>query len=152
MKAGIHPVYEPTKIVCVCGHVIHSRTTIGRDELHVEICAECHPFYTGKQKLVDKAGRVERFRRRYENVKKDDGKKAGAAEAPQAPTATATEENSADAAKAPETAKVAETSKAPETAKTARAPKTVRRPKALKASKATATKEKPSDAPETTTS
>ena len=65
MKAGIHPVYELTKIVCVCGNVIETRSTVGKPELHVEICANCHPFFTGKQKLMDKAGRVERFRRRY---------------------------------------------------------------------------------------
>ena len=65
MKAGIHPVYKTTRIVCVCGSVIETRSTVEKDELHVEICASCHPFFTGKQKLMDKAGRVERFRRRY---------------------------------------------------------------------------------------
>ncbi len=77
MKAGIHPHYETTKVVCVCGNVFDTRTTVGQDELHVEICSACHPFYTGKQKLVDKAGRVERFRRRYEKV---GGKKASGSE------------------------------------------------------------------------
>jgi large subunit ribosomal protein L31 len=66
MKAGIHPVYKPVKIVCVCGHSFQTRSTYDKDEMHVEICASCHPFFTGKQKLVDKAGRVERFRRRYQ--------------------------------------------------------------------------------------
>jgi large subunit ribosomal protein L31 len=80
MKAGIHPVYQATKIVCVCGSVIETRSTVGKDELHVEICSSCHPFYTGKQKLMDKAGRVERFRRRYEkNEPKDADKKAAEA-------------------------------------------------------------------------
>jgi large subunit ribosomal protein L31 len=65
MKAGIHPMYRATRIVCVCGNVIETRSTHDKDELHVEICANCHPFFTGKQKLLDKAGRVERFRRRY---------------------------------------------------------------------------------------
>jgi large subunit ribosomal protein L31 len=74
MRAGIHPVYEMTKVVCVCGNEFSTRTTVGKDELHVEICSACHPFFTGKQKLVDKAGRVERFRRRYEKV---DPKAAG---------------------------------------------------------------------------
>ena len=78
MKAGIHPVYEPTKIVCVCGNVIETRSTVGKPELHVEICAACHPFFTGKQKLMDKAGRVERFRRRYS---KGESKSEGKAEA-----------------------------------------------------------------------
>ncbi len=63
MKQGIHPEYKPSRIVCACGNVIETRSTL--DELHVEICAVCHPFYTGKQKLVDTAGRVERFNRKY---------------------------------------------------------------------------------------
>ncbi|TMQ68320.1 MAG: 50S ribosomal protein L31 [Candidatus Eisenbacteria bacterium] len=63
MKAGIHPVYEESRIVCVCGNVIETRSTV--KDYHVEICSSCHPFFTGKQKLVDKAGRVERFRRKY---------------------------------------------------------------------------------------
>ena len=74
MKAGIHPVYKPTRIVCVCGNVIETRSTFDKDELHVEICASCHPFFTGKQKLLDKAGRVERFRKRY--AKSDKAKKS----------------------------------------------------------------------------
>jgi large subunit ribosomal protein L31 len=74
MRAGIHPVYKPTKIVCVCGNVIETRSTFEKPELHVEICASCHPFFTGKQKLLDKAGRVERFRKRYQ--KKDTAPKA----------------------------------------------------------------------------
>lgn len=78
MKAGIHPVYEMTRVVCVCGNAFETRTTVGKDELHVEICSACHPFYTGKQKLVDKAGRVERFRRRYE--KTGEKKKASGSE------------------------------------------------------------------------
>ena len=75
MKAGIHPIYKPTRIVCVCGNVIETRSTNDKDELHVEICANCHPFFTGKQKLLDKAGRVERFRRRYAKDEKKDDKK-----------------------------------------------------------------------------
>ena len=65
MKAAIHPVYRQTRIVCVCGNVIETRSTVDKDELHVEICAACHPFFTGKQKLIDSAGRVERFQKRY---------------------------------------------------------------------------------------
>jgi len=79
MKAGIHPVYKLTRIVCVCGSVIETRSTFEKDEMHVEICANCHPFFTGKQKLLDKAGRVERFRRRYS--KSDKGKAEAEAEA-----------------------------------------------------------------------
>ena len=74
MKTGIHPDYKTSKIVCVCGGVIETRSTMG--DHHVEICSSCHPFYTGKQKLVDTAGRVERFRRKYE--KKDEAAKTGA--------------------------------------------------------------------------
>ena len=76
MRAGIHPMYKPVRIVCVCGNVINTRSTHDKDELHVEICAACHPFFTGKQKLMDKAGRVERFRRRY--AKSDAGKEEAA--------------------------------------------------------------------------
>ena len=69
MKAGIHPVYKATKIVCVCGNVMNTRSTNDKDELHVEICANCHPFYTGKQRIVDTAGRVEKFRQKYATKK-----------------------------------------------------------------------------------
>jgi len=62
MKEGIHPNYQAARIVCACGHVIETRSTL--KEIHVEICSACHPFYTGKQKLVDTGGRVERFKRR----------------------------------------------------------------------------------------
>ncbi len=63
MKPNIHPVYEETTIHCACGEVIPTRST--RKDLRVEICASCHPFFTGKQKLVDAEGRVERFRKKY---------------------------------------------------------------------------------------
>ena len=63
MKEGIHPAYEPAKIICACGNVIDTRSTV--KSIHVEICSACHPFYTGKQKLVDTAGRVERFQKKY---------------------------------------------------------------------------------------
>jgi large subunit ribosomal protein L31 len=63
MKEGIHPKYEFTSIKCACGNVIETRSTV--KDLEVEICSNCHPFYTGKQKLVDTAGRVERFKKKY---------------------------------------------------------------------------------------
>lgn len=63
MKQDIHPTYGPARITCSCGNVIETRST--HDHLSVEICAVCHPFYTGKQRLVDTAGRVERFKRKY---------------------------------------------------------------------------------------
>ncbi len=64
MKSGIHPKYQRTEVKCACGNTFVTRSTI--PSIHIEICAQCHPFFTGKQKLVDTAGRVERFRRRYE--------------------------------------------------------------------------------------
>lgn len=63
MKQGIHPEYTDAVIVCSCGNRIETKST--KDEIHVEICSVCHPFYTGKQRLVDTAGRVERFKRKY---------------------------------------------------------------------------------------
>ncbi|MCW5621588.1 MAG: 50S ribosomal protein L31 [Burkholderiales bacterium] len=64
MKAGIHPDYKEINVVCSCGNSFKTRSVMGRD-LHVEVCSACHPFYTGKQKILDTAGRVERFRQRY---------------------------------------------------------------------------------------
>ena len=63
MKEGIHPKYEEAVITCACGNVIETRST--RPEIRVEVCNKCHPFYTGKQKLVDTGGRVDRFNRRF---------------------------------------------------------------------------------------
>jgi len=63
VKAGIHPEYIDTTITCNCGEVIHTRSTV--PGIRVEVCSKCHPFYTGKQKFVDTAGRVERFQRKY---------------------------------------------------------------------------------------
>lgn len=70
MKEGIHPHYETVRIVCACGNVIETRSTVA--DMHVDICSACHPFYTGKQKLVDTAGRVERFNRKYGRKSKAD--------------------------------------------------------------------------------
>ena len=63
MKAAIHPEYKDITITCSCGHVVETRSTAGN--IHVEICSNCHPFFTGKQKLLDSAGRVEKFRKKY---------------------------------------------------------------------------------------
>jgi len=63
VKSGIHPEYHVTTIRCACGNTVQTRST--KKDLHVEICSNCHPFYTGKQKLIDTAGRVDAFRRRY---------------------------------------------------------------------------------------
>ncbi len=66
MKSKIHPKYVDCQITCLCGNVIQTRST--KAKLNVEICSACHPFFTGQQKIIDTAGRVERFRKRYENV------------------------------------------------------------------------------------
>jgi len=63
MKEGIHPEYKTAKVVCACGAVIETRST--RGDFHIEICSNCHPFFTGKQKILDTAGRIERFKTRY---------------------------------------------------------------------------------------
>jgi large subunit ribosomal protein L31 len=82
MKPEIHPDYVEVTVLCVCGNTFKTCSTMGKD-FHVEICSECHPFFTGKQKLVDSAGRVDRFRRKY-------GQKSAAAETPSnSETATA---------------------------------------------------------------
>ena len=65
MKQGIHPEYHVTVVHCSCGNTFETRSTVEGKELRVELCSQCHPFYTGKQKLVDTGGRVERFQRRY---------------------------------------------------------------------------------------
>jgi large subunit ribosomal protein L31 len=64
MKAGIHPEYKEITVTCSCGNKFQTRSTIGQD-LQVEVCSNCHPFYTGKQKIVDTGGRVDKFRKKY---------------------------------------------------------------------------------------
>jgi large subunit ribosomal protein L31 len=64
MKANIHPEYTEIKVTCSCGNSFTTRSTLGRD-LQIDVCASCHPFYTGKQKIMDTAGRVEKFRQKY---------------------------------------------------------------------------------------
>jgi large subunit ribosomal protein L31 len=64
MKAEIHPNYTEINVTCSCGNKFKTRSTTGRD-MNIEVCSECHPFYTGKQKIVDTAGRVEKFRQKY---------------------------------------------------------------------------------------
>ena len=64
MKAGIHPDYQEVTVTCSCGNSFMTRSTAEK-EVHIEVCSACHPFYTGKQKITDTGGRVERFRRRY---------------------------------------------------------------------------------------
>lgn len=67
MKQEIHPKYNEVTVTCACGNTFKTRSTMG-DDLHIEICSECHPFFTGKQKLVDTAGRVDRFNKRYQRA------------------------------------------------------------------------------------
>jgi large subunit ribosomal protein L31 len=70
MKAAIHPAYNEVNVHCACGSTFTTRST-HKGDIHVEICSSCHPFFTGKQKLMDTAGRVERFRRKYAKVGTD---------------------------------------------------------------------------------
>jgi large subunit ribosomal protein L31 len=65
MKPNIHPQYNEVKVVCSCGSTFTTRSTLGKDQLLLEVCAKCHPFYTGTQKMMDTAGRVDRFRQKY---------------------------------------------------------------------------------------
>lgn len=64
MKADIHPKYSEVNVTCSCGNKFETRSTLAED-LHVDVCSECHPFYTGKQKMLDTGGRVDRFRKRF---------------------------------------------------------------------------------------
>lgn len=84
MKDKTHPDYKETTIVCVCGEVIQTRST--KQNIHVDLCSKCHPFFTGKQKLIDSAGRVEKFSKRYAGKVKPKTKAApqAAAEEPAA--------------------------------------------------------------------
>jgi len=66
MKPKIHPKYEKATITCACGNTFETRTTTG--DIKIEICSACHPFFTGKQKLVDSAGRIEKFNRKYNRL------------------------------------------------------------------------------------
>jgi large subunit ribosomal protein L31 len=68
VKPDIHPDYVETKVTCTCGNTFTTRSTSRNGEIHADVCSNCHPFYTGKQKLVDSGGRVERFQRRLEKA------------------------------------------------------------------------------------
>jgi len=68
MKSGIHPKYHKTTVRCACGSEFETGSTV--EDIHIEICSQCHPFFTGKQKLVDSAGRIERFKQKYAKYKK----------------------------------------------------------------------------------
>jgi len=93
MKSGIHPEYVESRIICACGNIIETRSTM--PEIHIEICSSCHPFFTGKQKLVDTAGRVEKFRAKYGLA--DSDSEAAVDEAESAETEAEEAEATADA-------------------------------------------------------
>jgi large subunit ribosomal protein L31 len=71
MKDGIHPKYGQARIACHCGATFNAGST--KEDISVEICSKCHPFFTGKQKLIDTAGRIERFRKKYEKFQSTEG-------------------------------------------------------------------------------
>ncbi len=99
MKEAIHPEYKPSKVVCACGSVIETRST--RGDFHIEICSACHPFFTGTQKLMDTAGRIERFKTRYSATQAaaPAPKKAEPAPAPKKAAASSKENRAAKRAK-----------------------------------------------------
>ena len=98
MKEAIHPDYKKATIVCACGAVIETRST--RGDFHIEICSSCHPFFTGKQKILDTAGRIERFRTRYAAAPaKAEVKKVAPAPAAPAKAAAKSENRAAKRAK-----------------------------------------------------
>ncbi len=95
MKEGIHPEYIPARVTCACGNTFITRSTHG--DMAIDVCSACHPFYTGTQKLIDTAGRVDRFRKRYEKkaalgVKAAEAAKPAPAPAPAAPAAPAAQD------------------------------------------------------------
>ncbi|MGV6857520.1 MAG: 50S ribosomal protein L31 [bacterium] len=65
MRPGIHPEYKQINVTCSCGESFTTGSTYGKDQLSIEVCSKCHPFYTGKQKILDTAGQVDKFRRRF---------------------------------------------------------------------------------------
>ena len=68
MKTEIHPQYDEVAVTCSCGNKFKTKSTLGKPALHIEVCSECHPFYTGTQKIVDTAGRIEKFNQKYSKV------------------------------------------------------------------------------------
>ncbi|ABS24946.1 50S ribosomal protein L31 [Anaeromyxobacter sp. Fw109-5] len=93
MKEAIHPDYKDSKVLCACGNVIETRST--RGDFHIEICAQCHPFFTGKQKIMDTAGRIEKFKTRYAATPAKAEPKKAEAKAEPAKKAEAPKENRA---------------------------------------------------------
>mgnify|MGYP003331047484 CR=1 FL=1 len=108
MKSGIHPEYVETNVTCSCGNSFVTRSTSKNGSIHADVCSACHPFYTGKQKLVDTAGRVDRFRAKSEKAKarREEMAKKG----PKAPRVKKSEEQATTEAKAVEKTTEAKTS------------------------------------------
>lgn len=79
MKPNIHPEYHEINVTCSCGHKFTTGSALSKDKLHIEVCNECHPFYTGKQKIVDTAGRVERFKGKFAGFSLSKGEAEGSA-------------------------------------------------------------------------
>jgi large subunit ribosomal protein L31 len=80
MKAGIHPAYDEVKVICACGHTFETRST-HKGDLRVEICSSCHPFFTGRQKLIDTEGRVDRFQKKFAKARELQAQKQAAVDA-----------------------------------------------------------------------
>jgi large subunit ribosomal protein L31 len=124
MKQAIHPQYKTAKIVCNCGNVIETRST--RGDFHIEICSNCHPFFTGKQKILDTAGRIEKFRTRYAaTAAREEPKKVAPAPAPAVAKKVEAKEN-----RAAKRAKAGKTRAKTEAAPAAAAPEPAAEPKA----------------------
>src|ERR1043165_8007067 len=112
MRENVHPAYPTAKVHCACGATWETRSTGG--DLHLDICSNCHPFFTGKQKLLDTQGRIDRFNKKYANAPKAPVKKAAPVEAKKAAPKAAKPagEKKAKAEKAPKTEKTAEKAEA----------------------------------------
>lgn len=74
MKSSIHPAYQQVEVTCSCGNKFITQSTLAKPSLHIEVCSLCHPFYSGKQRLVDSAGRVDKFRQKYATYSKKTAK------------------------------------------------------------------------------
>jgi len=83
MKAGIHPAYDEVNVICACGSRFRTRST-HKGDVHVEICSSCHPFFTGRQKLIDTEGRVDRFQKKFAKAQELKAQKKAVADAKQA--------------------------------------------------------------------
>ena len=86
MKADIHPKYKEVKVICSCGNTFQTRSAVSKPELHIEVCSVCHPFFTGKQKVVDTGGRVDKFKKRYAGKAQTAAAPSAAAKKPEART------------------------------------------------------------------